>query len=438
MPETIAPPAPPTAKPVAAPKPPTPSPKPPEKAEKPIVPPLHEPEVHALQDDFDELSELDDKPKKERKPVEKPDEAEDKPKDETDKVKNGEKPKDAKPKEDEPKTNPELRKAYDSRGEKIKEYESKLKRLPELEAKVKDFESRDETATKATQDKMSSLEKRNAELEQHIRLKDYEKSKDYQDQFEKPQEEAWAIALRELDGLTFKVEDPKTGEEVIQKLTPNFISHLANLEPGARRSEINRLFPGDKEEVKRHVNQLAHLADMADKAKKKAKDDAETHAKTQTESQRQAQANRARLWKSTNEALATKYPKYFAKDEADPEGNAVFDKGSAFADLVFSPTDLTPERIELLPKMFKEAIEAQKPFTQDMVVKLQAIAAKKLANHDRAITKLKAAQARIEELEKSLKEYEESGPDKVPTGARRNGLVEVMSDEEELRALDRQ
>jgi len=135
--------------------------------------------------------------------------------------------------------------------------------------------------------------------------------------------------------------------------------------------------------------------------------------------------------------LAEKYPKWFGKDEADADGNAVFDRGSAFADLVFSPADLTPERIELLPKAFKEAIESRKPFTPEALVTLHAIARNKLANHDRAISKLKAAAARIAELETSLKEYEESGPDAVAPGRTRRAADAPLSFEEEIDALAR-
>ncbi len=437
MPEAIAAPPAPAAKPAAAPsvpKPSSPAPKPDTKPADIIEPPD---DVHALQDDFDELSELDGKTKPDRKAT-KADKA--KPEDDPNKPKlNGEaKPKEEKPKDDEPKTNPELRRAYDSLKEKFtKEYEPKLKRLPELEAKVKELESRDESTINGTQQEIESVKKRNAELEQHIRFADFEKSTEYRDQFQKPYEDAWGAALRDLRGLTMTVEDPKTGEEVRREVTQADIAYFANLDPAARRTEINRLFPEDKEEVKRHINNISTLAEKAYAAKEKAKGEAETHAKTQTEAQRQAQAQRAKLWQKTNEALATKYPKWFGKDDSDPDGNAVFDKGKAFSDLVFSPGDLTAERIELLPAVFKDAIQSGKPFPPEALVKLHAIAANKLANHDRAITKLKAANARIAELEKSLKEYEDSGPDTILPSARRPGAVAETSDEDELRAMDR-
>lgn len=311
----------------------------------------------------------------------------------------------------------ELRVAYKGLKKKVKEeYEPQIKELSTLRAKVKEFEERGESQTKTTQEEIAAVKKRNAELENHIRFANYEQSKEYQEQFQKPYEDAWGNALRELKGLTMKIEDSKTGEEIVREVTQADIAYFANLDPAARRTEINRLFPEDKEEVKRHINQISHLADKSEQAKAKAKADAETHAKAQTEQQQQSQQARAKFWKESNEALAAKYPKWFAKADDDAEGNTLFDRGTALADLAFNPNDLSPERIAMLPKSFKEQIESGKPFTPSQLTQLHSIVRNKAANHDRLAQQNKTLTARIEELEKSLKEYETSGPDNVPAG----------------------
>ncbi len=341
------------------------------------------------------------------------------------------------PKEEKPVKAAELRTAYENLKTKVaKEYEPKLKRLPELEAKLKELESRDESAGKATQERIASVEKRNAELESHIRFVDYEKSKEYSEQFQKPYEEAWGTALRELKGLTMKVADPNTGEEATREVTQADIAYFANLDPAVRRTEINRLFPEDKEEVKRHINQISHLAQKADEAKKKARENAETHAKTAAEQHQQSQQARTKFWQESNAKFAEKYPQWFAKAEADEEGNTLFDRGTALADLAFDPQSLTPERVEFLPKAFKEQIASGKPFSPQQLVQLHAIIRNKAANHDRLIHQNKALTAQVAELEKSLKQYEKSSPDNVPAGARKqvNG---APSFGEELDALDR-
>ena len=331
----------------------------------------------------------------------------------------------------------ELRTAYEGLKKKVKEeYEPKAKRADELAAKLKEIEARGDD--KASQERIAAVEKRNAELENHIRFVDYEKSKEYQDEYDKPYQAAWAAALRELKGLTMSVEDPNGGEPTSREVTAADIAYFANLNPADRRKEINRLFPEDKEEVKRHINQISLLAEKSEGAKAKAKQEAESHAKTQAEQQKQYQANRAKLWKETNESLATKYPKWFAKAEDDQEGNTIFDRGTALADLAFNPADLTPERVAHLPKMFKEQIESGKPFSAGQLTQLHSIIRNKASNHDRLAHQNKALSARVEELEKSLKEYEESGPDRIPAGGARPAAVNGISDAgEELEAIAR-
>ena len=121
-----------------------------------------------------------------------------------------------------------------------------------------------------------------------------------------------------------------------------------------------------------------------------------------------------------------------------PKATPSSPKVSALSDLLFDPQGLTPERVDALPKVFKEAIQQGK-FTPEHGVRLQAIVRNKAANHDRLVHQLNAAQTRIDELEKSLKEYEQSSPDNVPAGSKaKTGSKGFMEDAaSELEALDK-
>jgi len=343
-----------------------------------------------------------------------------------------------KPTEGKPVKVQELRTAYETLKAKVtKEYEPALKRLPELEARVKEFESRDESAGKATQERISAIERRNAELESHIKFVDYEKSTEYQDKFQKPYEEAWGNALRELRGLKMTTTDAQSGEDVTRDVTQADIAYFANLDPATRRTEINRLFPDDKEEVKRHINQISLLADQSHAAKEKARTDAAEYAKTSQAKYAEGQSNQRKLWQTVNKSLAEKYPNWFSRKEGDPDGNAIFDRGSALADLAMNPQELTPERVALLPKVFQDQIASQKPFSQEQFIRLHAIVGSKAANHDRLAHQNKTLTARVTELEKNLKEFEASGPDSVRAGKPVNGATADASWESELDAMDR-
>lgn len=117
--------------------------------------------------------------------------------------------------------------------------------------------------------------------------------------------------------------------------------------------------------------------------------------------------------------MTKKYPKWFAPDETDPQGNDILKKGYEYADTVFSPNgaQLTPEQ---------------------KAGRLAVIRAK-AANHDRLAAKNKSFAARIAELEAKLAEFEKSEP--TTDGERSPGSSGVYDpfaeDEAELRKMDR-
>jgi hypothetical protein len=110
------------------------------------------------------------------------------------------------------------------------------------------------------------------------------------------------------------------------------------------------------------------------------------------------------------------------------------------ADLLFLGNQaLTPEQVEALPSGFKETVKAGKPLSEVQKVQLHALARLKMANHDRLVTRLKARDARIAELEKSLADYEKSEPsaDKAGDGAKVEGKDFFAQVEEDLEKMDR-
>lgn len=343
------------------------------------------------------------------------------------------------PEEQKPVKAVELRNAYEGLKKKVKdEYEPQAKELSTLRAKVKEFESRDETTTKATQEEIAAVKKRNAELEHHIRFADYKQTKDYKE-LVATRDETWTTAMRKISGIKISWEDREKNEVVERDLTTDDFLRYASLDPKLMWSQLKQEIPdaAERTTVINHVHKFQDVADNVLKAEKQAEADSETHAKTQTEAQQQSQQARAKFWKESNESLATKYPKWFAKADDDAEGNTLFDRGTALADLAFNPTDLTPDRIAMLPKSFKAQIESGKPFTQGQLTQLHSIVRNKAANHDRLVHQNKALTARLEEVEKSLKEYEISGPDNVPAGDGTRPTNGVHDPGTELEAISR-
>ncbi len=122
-----------------------------------------------------------------------------------------------------------------------------------------------------------------------------------------------------------------------------------------------------------------------------------------------------------------KYPKWFAPDEADPQGNELLKKGFDYTATVF---DNKPDTIN----------GENRPLTPVEKVKRLAVIKAKAANHDRLVARLKAEQKARAEAESKVAEYESSEPPTDDAGSpsrTRNG-GDFMSDvEAEIRKLDR-
>jgi len=180
-----------------------------------------------------------------------------------------------------------------------------------------------------------------------------------------------------------------------------------------------------------HRRAIKELSEAQTKALQDAKTNAAEHEK-KLATQRQIQHQEAtRLWTETNKALAQKYPKWFAEAEGDQEGNELLRKGFSIADLHFiGSKHLSPEQVELLPERFRNAIKANGDLTLPDQVFLDALLRNKIASHGRIAANLKKANARIKELEESLKAYESSEPPagKGGEGGGKGGLANPLDD----------
>lgn len=398
----------------------------------PGSPDAHEPSPESyLGDDLTELTEMDrsdesakreSPPKRDEKGkfVKPPDKPPQKPKEDPEPEKGAETPPEPEKPADEPKpgTMRALGKAYD---EKVKLINSELQpKIQSLTSKVSEYERTIEQLKtqqidpKPWQEKMAAIEKENAALREVVRYTDYRKSPEFTEKYEKPYNEAWSKAVSEVTQLSLSLEDG-----TVRKATANDLLALANAPLDQLDDLAQAWFPKSSPRVIRHVEKIRDLAEAQDKALEEAKKGAgEFEAKRNGEFQRLNQAFTQAYTGATTE-LTKKYPKWFAPDEADPQGNDILKKGFEYADTVFANgAQLTPEQ---------------------RAGRLAVIRAK-AANHDRLAAKVKAHNARIAELEAKLAEYEASGPptDTAGSPGGDNGTHDWMAeDQAELRKLDR-
>ena len=422
MPAAIAPPPP---------KPAPPAPKPvPDKPTTPDPPAAHEPSPETyLGDDMAELSEMDaadsrgePAPKRDEKgKFVKPEEAHKPAYDKPEPEKAPETPPEPQKPVEEPKPGSmrALGKAYD---EKVKLINSELQpKIQSLEAKTKEYERTIEDLRKAQpdlkpfQEKVSALEKENQQLREVVRFADYRKSPEFVEKYEKPYNEAWAKAVSEVTQLNMTMEDGTT-----RKATANDLLALANAPLDQLDDLAAQWFPKSSPRVIRHVERVRDLAEAQDKALQEAQKGAGEFTEKRSKEVQQAAESFRTSYEGANRELTTKYPKWFAPSDTDPQGNEILKKGFDYADTVFSPngTQLSPEQ---------------------KAGRLAVIRAK-AANHDRLVSWVKARDARIAELEASLAEYEKSEPTTetaAQPGAGTGVYDPFAEDEAELKKMDR-
>lgn len=342
----------------------------------------------------------------------------------------------------------ELRTAYEGLKKRLKEeLEPEVQRL---RSKVQEYESKKTEDPAPLLQKVKELEERNNHLEQQIELANFEESKPYQEH-QKKFAESWNRALNAFGQLevTEKIpdgEDEVTGEPKFKirtrQATQDDLLELARLPIGKMDKRAKEMFQDSSPRVINYVENIKELWESKEQAKVQAAEKAkEWKSRQQTELQVKGQTL-AKTWDEVNKNLLEKLPRAFQPDPEDDVDKQAFVKGFALADLMFlGAQGLNPEQIEALPASFRESIKAKQPLSEAQNVQLHALARLKMANHDRQMLKLKRAQDRIQELEKTVAEYEKSEPSGEDAGEGRKKTVDakdwLSQAEDELKAMDR-
>lgn len=229
---------------------------------------------------------------------------------------------------------------------------SKLeKELSELKTSVVPEQDR-----KSWSERIEKIEARNKELEDEIRYVNYEKSKEFKEQYEQPYVSAWETATAELSEIVWT--DEETGERRHAK--PEDLWQLVNLPLDKAREAADKYFGRFADDVMGHRKEIRGLLDKRSKALVKARENGAEREKLQHEQSQKSQiemATKAKAaWDKANEATLAdeKYGKYFTPIEGDMEGNQRLAKGyqlvdRAFNEDIFDPK-LTPEQREAVIK----------------------------------------------------------------------------------------
>jgi len=119
--------------------------------------------------------------------------------------------------------------------------------------------------------KLEAIEARNKELESHIRYKDFEKSEEFRDQFQKPIDEAWDAARWDLAELSVANADGTSRQASVEDL-----AMLANMRLQEAKAKAVEMFGDLADEVMGHRRKILELSrkqsERLEKAKKESVD----------------------------------------------------------------------------------------------------------------------------------------------------------------------
>lgn len=250
-------------------------------------------------------------------------------------------------------------------------------------------------------------EKRLAEVENHLRYKDYEASTDYQDNYHKPYLTTAEEATKRATQL--KVANAETG--VARALTPEEFWQIVHIDDAdAAINAAEKLFgegSGKANFVIERRNEILLAHQRAEKAKADFKKNAAELTRKQQEDFTRQGEERSALFKKLMTEGVEKDPALYKPEEGDNEGNALLEKGFSLVDRVFSGG--APAKEGEAPMSPQEMIAAHAQIRND------AAAFPRLAH------KYKALQQRVQELEESLSEYEASTAGKGEVAAGEKG-----------------
>ena len=278
------------------------------------------------------------------------------------------------------------------------------KEIAELRSSVKPGE-----LPKEFQEKFSSIEARNKELEDEIRHVNYSMSKEFQETYQKPYEEAWKSAIDDLKELTITNDDGSSRQASVQDLMA-----LANMPLGQARATAKAWFGDSADDVMSHRRTLRDLSDKQTKAledSKKMGSEREQQRNSEMQAKHKARAEEsAKVWAAVNAEAVEKY-EYLRPIEGETERNEKLEKATKFVDETFK----------------SNVNQAKTQEERDQIIRAHAALRNRAIGFSVFKHENVSLKAKVAELEKALAEYQGSEPAGGKPKSPQNG--EVAGDE---------
>jgi hypothetical protein len=215
--------------------------------------------------------------------------------------------------------------------------ESYKARNANLEREIAELRTRgDPVKADALVKRAEAAEARARELEEHIRFVDFSKSTEFADKYQKPYQEAWARAGKDLAELTID-DGGTTRAATVQDLVA-----LANMPLGAARAKANEMFGDAADDVMAHRRHILDLSEAQQKALDDARKAAGDREKQTSEAGQQAQAQARQIWSEYNASREAKWSLMQPK-EGDDEWNGRLEKAKDFVDRWWAVSAFDPK-----------------------------------------------------------------------------------------------
>lgn len=206
-------------------------------------------------------------------------------------------------------------------------------RIKELEAAVtKAAADERKSVETALQAKLDALIKERDEYETQVRFLRFEESKEYRDKYKEPLNQAWKVAIEDIQGL-------KAGEgDEARDLNADDLFRVFNLPTGQARTMAEELFGKAASDVMRHRTRVRELTDAAKNASKEWR---EKGSQFQAQEQEAAAATRKALAEAIDgrvKELGEVAPELFGDKIEDKEEAAYVEKSRAIVEVALGRT----------------------------------------------------------------------------------------------------
>lgn len=290
-----------------------------------------------------------------------------------------------------------------------KMYEESKAKLAAAERELSEIRKLSPNAEARKQElaEIESIKHKNQQLEEKIRLVDYQSSEQFKQEVEKPYTEQWRRSMAELKGVELESDDSDP-----RPIEPKDMLELVNMSTAEARKACDKAFGISANDVMLQREKIRDQFEKRTAALENAKKNGDEHLKgqqRQTQEQIQAMASELKSAYDSSVESIMKDPRhapYLTEREGDEEGNTMIRKGYAFVDDAFKQSPTNPN------------LSASE---RASIVKRHAAVRHKAAAYNRLIRDIASERKAHAATKAKLQAYEKTVPNRQSTAETQGG-----------------